>query len=237
MSATRQSAGECAALPADIALASAPGHVLLAPAFEAFCRFFLARLGTLTADFAAPLPATPFMVCANHRSHADSPLLMAAAGIPFAQCGLLAAEDYYFRHPLRLRIVSSVLRIIPVERQPTRGGFATTLAACSSFLETGGRLLIAYPEGTRGTGSALRAFKRGPATLALRHGLAIVPAFIAGSERVLPKGRLWPRPNAVRVRFGTPLAAPALAHPGAARLEASRLTELLNDQVRSLARS
>ncbi len=218
-------------------LAGAPGHVLLAPAFEGFCRLFFSRLGTLTVDFAAPLPAGPFMVCANHRSHADSPVLMAAAGIPFAHCGLLAAEDYYFRHPVRLRIVTSVLRIIPVERQPTRGGFAATLAACATFLQSSGRLLIAYPEGTRGTGDALRPFKRGPATLALRHGLPIVPAFIAGSERVLPKGRIWPRPDAVTVRFGAPLIAPAVVGPGATRVQASDLTERLNEQVRSLAGS
>ncbi|HEX4269207.1 MAG TPA: lysophospholipid acyltransferase family protein [Steroidobacteraceae bacterium] len=236
MTAIRESTGDGAALPADIALAGAPGHVLLAPAFEAFCRLFFLRLGTLTVDFAAPLPSGPFMVCANHRSHADSPALMAAAGISFAQCGLLAAEDYYFRHPLRLRIVSSILRIIPVERRPTRGGFAATLAACSSFLETGGRLLIAYPEGTRGTGADPRPFKRGPVTLALRHGLAVVPAFISGSERVLPKGRVWPWPGSVGVRFGVPLLAPAVARPAAARAQASDLTERLNEQVWSLAR-
>jgi 1-acyl-sn-glycerol-3-phosphate acyltransferase len=177
------------------------------------------------------------MVCANHRSHADSPLLMAAASIPFAQCGLLAAEDYYFRHSLRLRVVSSILRIIPVERRPTPGGFSATLAACSSFLDTGGRLLIAYPEGTRGNGPTLRPFKRGPATLALRYGLAIVPAFISGSERVLPKGSVCPRPNAVHVRFGAPLIPPAITNTADARIQASSLTERLNEQVRSLAQS
>ena len=231
----RQSTSDGAALATEIASASAPGHVLLAPAFEAFCRLLFERIGTLTVDFAAPLPSGAFMVCANHRSHADSPVLMAAAGIPFAQCGLLAAEDYYFRHPMRLRVVSSILRIIPVERRPTRGGFAATLAACSSFLESAGRLLIAYPEGTRGTGAALQPFKRGPVTLALRHGLAIVPAFIGGSERVLPKGRVWPRPGAVSVRFGAPIVASPAAGPAAARAQASDLTQRLNEQVRSLA--
>lgn len=237
MSAVRHTASDGAALPSDIATAGAPGHVLLAPAFEAFCRFFISRAGTLTVDLAAPLPSAPFMVCANHRSHADSPVLMAAAGIRFAHCGLLAAEDYYFRHPLRLRVVSSILRIIPVERRPTRAGFAATLAACSSFLDSGGRLLIAYPEGTRGSGEALQPFKRGAALLALRHGLPIVPAFISGSERVLPKGRLWPRPDAVSVRFGAPLIASASSGAAAARIQASQLTERLNEQVRSLARS
>ena len=65
------------------------------------------------------------MVCANHRSHVDSLVLMHAAGLRFAQCGLLAAEDYYFRQAARLRLVSSVLRLVPVERRPTADGFAT----------------------------------------------------------------------------------------------------------------
>jgi len=227
----RRSSSYAAALSADVVMAGAPGNVLLAPAFERFCRIFFSRLGSLKVDFGAPLPAGPFMICANHRSHADSPILMAAAGMSFAQCGLLAAEDYYFRHPLRLRIVSSVLRIIPFERRPTPGGFAATLAACSSFLGTGGRLLIAYPEGTRGNDSTLRPFKRGPATLALRYGLPIVPAYISGSERLLPKGRACPKPSDVRVRFGTPLTAPPVYDSGSARNFMARV----NEQVLGLA--
>jgi 1-acyl-sn-glycerol-3-phosphate acyltransferase len=222
-------------LAAEIAAAGAPGHALLAPAFEAFCRLFLTRLGSLTVTFETPLPQGPFMVCANHRSHVDSPVLMAAADVPFAQCGLLAAEDYFFRHPERLRLVSSVLRLIPVERRPTARGFAATLAACSAFLDTGGRMVIAYPEGTRGTTAALRPFKRGPATLAQRYGLPIVPAFIFASERVLPKGRTVPRPSAITVRFGTPLTAEA--HVAAGRCEATRLTEYLAGRVRRLGGS
>lgn len=221
---------------ADVAGAAVdPGHLLVAPLFEAFCRFFFKRAGTLTVTFEAPLPDGPFMVCANHRSHVDSLVLMAASGLTFGQCGLLAAEDYYFRHPARLRIVSSVLRLIPVERRPTATGFAATLAACSRFLKTGGRMLIAYPEGTRNPGPTPARFKRGPATLALRFNLDVVPAFVTGTERVLPKGRAVPRPAGVAVRFGAPLVARPVLGPAAVRHEAAYLTESLAERVRRLA--
>lgn len=223
-------------LAAEIAAAGAPGHALVAPAFEAFCRFFLTRLGTLSVELEAPLPEEPFMVCANHRSHVDSLILMAASAVPFAQCGLVAAEDYFFRHPIRLSVVSSLLRLIPVERRPTPRGFATTLAACSAFLKTGGRMLIAYPEGTRGATSGLRPFKRGPATLAQRYGLTIVPAFIGGSERILAKGRTVPRPSAITVRFGGPLLTRPRADTGV-RFQAAHLTDSIAARVRELAKS
>lgn len=214
--------------------AGAPGHAVIAPLFQAFCHIFVRRLGSLTTTFEQPLPDGPFMVCANHRSHIDSIVLMAATGLPFANCGLLAAEDYYFRKPARLRIVSSVLRIIPVERRPTLQGFEATLGACRRFLDTAGRMIVAYPEGTRGTGAVMARFKRGPAILALRYGLPVVPAFVSGTERVLPKGRSLPVPAAVSVRFGAPLLVSALT--GAALRDGSKqLTDKLEAQLRHIA--
>jgi 1-acyl-sn-glycerol-3-phosphate acyltransferase len=215
--------------------AAAPGHRLAAPLFDGFCRFFLRGLGSLSVSREAPLPARPYMVCANHRSHVDSLVLMQAADLRFGQCGLLAAEDYYFRQAARLRLVSSVLRLVPVERRPTADGFAATLVACRRFLDTGGRMLVAYPEGTRSTDGRMAGFKRGPVTLALRFGLPVVPAFVSGTERVLRKGAALPRPAAVRVRFGAPLEAAAGLEGAALRDEARRLTEALERRVRELA--
>jgi len=222
-------------LPVQAKRAGEPGHVVIAPIFAAFCRLFLKRFGRLDVAFEAALPARPFMVCANHRSHVDSAVLMTAADLSFACCGLLAAEDYFFRQPTRLRVVSSALRLIPVERRPTADGFAATLAACGRFLGTGGRMLVAYPQGTRATDDSITHFKRGPATLALRFGLPLVPAYIGGTERVLPKGKSVPKPAAVTVHFGAPLEIVPASGPAALRDQAKRLTEQLEERVRALA--
>jgi 1-acyl-sn-glycerol-3-phosphate acyltransferase len=212
-----------------------PGHALIAPLFQAFCGLFLKRLGSLTVEAAAALPGRPFMVCANHSSHVDSAVLMAASGLPFQRCGLLAAEDYFFCQPVRLRVVSSVLRLIPVERRPTAEGLAATIEGCRRFLQTGGQMLVAYPEGTRSMNGRIAPFKRGPVTVALTFDLPIVPAYISGTDRVLPKGRSVPVPAAVTVRFGAALNVRPGEGASSLRARSKNLTEQLEERIRSLA--
>lgn len=207
---------------------------LVAGVFSVFCRFFFHGLCRLSVAGGAALPSRSFLICANHRSHADSVAILTAIDIPFEACGLLAAEDYFFLHPGRLRIVSSVLRLIPVQRRPTADGFSATMTSCQNFLASGGRAIIAYPEGTRGNGERMSSFKRGPAILALRLGIPVVPAYVSGTERVLPKGGGVPRPAAVEVRFGAAIL-PSDFSDRHSRIAAADLTREIEMAIRRLA--
>lgn len=206
-----------------------------ARALVASCHVLLGSYFRLQVFRSGEEPEGPFLVCANHRSHVDSIAIMAALGLPFHRCGLLAAEDYFFRTPKRLQYLSGALSLIPVERHPTRGGFERTVADCARFLETGGRALVAYPEGTRGFGPGVSRFKRGPALLALRLGLPIVPGYIAGTDRILPKGRWYPKPGRITVRLGPPLFPEYVAPERPLRERSVHLIELLEHRVRDLA--
>jgi 1-acyl-sn-glycerol-3-phosphate acyltransferase len=42
--------------------------------------------------------------------------------------------------------------------------------------------------------------------LAVLSGAAVVPVWVSGTGRALPRGRVLPRPARVRVTFGPPLA-------------------------------
>lgn len=170
---------------------------------------FVRRGCSMVVEGQELLPPAPFIVCTNHRSHIDSVVIMAALDVGFASCGLVAARDYFFGGWRRHLVVSSIFTLIPVERAASIGSFRRSTLACARFLRAGGRVIVMYPEGSRSQDALLQPFKRGPAALSLALGLPIVPGFIEGSERVMPKGRRFVVPSPITLRVG-----PAL-HPAA----------------------
>src|SRR5213594_3006852 len=92
----------------------------------------------------------------------------------------------------------------PLRRQ---GADPSALRTAQRVLQGGGALLV-FPEGTRGDEGVLGEAKPGAALLAIQTGAAVVPAYVHGSGRALPRGRWLPRPAKVRVTFGAPLTFP-----------------------------
>ncbi|HWC01549.1 MAG TPA: lysophospholipid acyltransferase family protein [Methylomirabilota bacterium] len=68
-----------------------------------------------------------------------------------------------------------------------------------------GRAVLVFPEGTRGVEGQLRPARAGAGMLAALSGAPVVPAYIQGSGRALPRGAVVPRPTRVTVRFGAPI--------------------------------
>ena len=68
------------------------------------------------------------------------------------------------------------------------------LKRCVAVLDAG-EPLVMFPEGTRQSGSVLQPLFDGPAYVALKRGVPIVPVGIGGSEKVMRKGSkmIWPR--------------------------------------------
>jgi len=70
--------------------------------------------------------------------------------------------------------------------------------------------LILFPEGTRGTGDEVAAFKSGLYYLCQRKpGLRLVPAYLNNLNRILPKGEFLPVPFITRLTFGPPMTLEA----------------------------
>jgi 1-acyl-sn-glycerol-3-phosphate acyltransferase len=68
-----------------------------------------------------------------------------------------------------------------------------------------GRALLVFPEGTRGPEGQLRPAQPGTGMLAALSAVPVVPVYIQGSGRALPRGAVLPRPVRVTVTIGTPL--------------------------------
>jgi 1-acyl-sn-glycerol-3-phosphate acyltransferase len=117
---------------------------------------------------------------------------------------------------------------IPVERGTTD---RAALRAADAVLAQGEPLAI-FPEGTRQHGPQLGELYHGVAYLALRRQVPIVPIGIGGSEAILPKGRVIPRPRRVVVVVGEPIVPDADA-TGRRRSEVTALTARVRDGLQA----
>jgi len=139
----------------------------------------------------------------------SSRLTMTASGRRFRTFALLGASDYFFHAGSVRWLVSTFMNVIPIERRPHPKSLAACLAMCRRFLRQTRGILILYPEGTRSPDGEMQALKTGAGMFAVELGVPLVPAFIEGAHKILPKGRSVPQPGHLTVRFGEALVAPS----------------------------
>jgi 1-acyl-sn-glycerol-3-phosphate acyltransferase len=132
----------------------------------------------------------PAILVANHNSHLDTMLLMIACPSSLLEhLRPAAAGEYFLSTPARRWFSKNVLNIIPVWRnKEDRGENTDPLASIDQALDEGSAVIF-FPEGSRGEPEQMTNFKRGIAILASRHpDVPIVPIFLQGAGRALPKG-------------------------------------------------
>jgi 1-acyl-sn-glycerol-3-phosphate acyltransferase len=140
-----------------------------------------------------------YVVAPSHRSILDIPF---TAFVTPRRIWFLAKAELF--RPRIGRWLFPRLGGIGVERGTTD---RAALRAAAAVLAEGEPLAI-FPEGTRREGPDLGELFHGCAYLALRQRVPIVPVGIGGSQEILPRGRVIPRPRRVVVVVGEPVVAP-----------------------------
>jgi 1-acyl-sn-glycerol-3-phosphate acyltransferase len=136
------------------------------------------------------------ILAANHQSVLDPPLI--GAVLP-RELDYMAKKEL-FRIPGFGGLISR-LNAHPVDRT---GSDSAALRLALRLL-AGGRAVLVFPEGTRGTDGRLQPGRPGAGMLAALSEAPVVPVYVRGSSRALPRGAAVPRPVRVTVTFGTPL--------------------------------
>ena len=152
----------------------------------------------------------PAIIAANHNSHLDALVLMSL--LPRAallRTRPVAAADYFLTNRWLAAFTVGVLGILPIERggqaKATNGAVNDVLAACETALRRGD-ILIVFPEGTRGEPETLAQMKSGVARLLARvPETTLVPAFMHGLGKTLPRGAWLPVPFTCDVLVGAPM--------------------------------
>jgi len=144
------------------------------------------------------LPTGGAVLVSNHQSLVDIPLLLSAFRRPVK----FLAKRELGEIPLFGRAMAAAGNLF-VDREDPRGAIQTLREAGDRV--RGGMLLVVFPEGTRSTDGAIGEFKPGAFHLAQNSGTPVIPVYIDGGNRALPKGSLRFRPADLLVRVLPPI--------------------------------
>jgi long-chain acyl-CoA synthetase len=162
------------------------------------------------------------IIAANHASHLDMGLVKYALGSYGQKMVSLAAQDYFFEgNKYRKAFFENFTNLAPM---PRGSSLRQALRQAGDLLECGKTVLI-FPEGTRSTDGQVHEFKSAVGHLALHHKVDILPIWLGGTHRALPKGSTVPKNREVEARIGAPLEAREMARltAGLSTAEASRI--------------
>ncbi|HVT52163.1 MAG TPA: lysophospholipid acyltransferase family protein [Dongiaceae bacterium] len=150
----------------------------------------------------------PAILVANHNSHIDTFVLISL--FPLKLLGKLrpvAAADYFLSNRALAWFTLNIVNMIPIERA-AKGKIdrnADPLEACVKALQAG-EILLVFPEGTRGEAETLAKFKGGVARLKEQFpDMPVIPIYMHGLGRVMPKGEIALVPVVVDVFVGDPV--------------------------------
>jgi 1-acyl-sn-glycerol-3-phosphate acyltransferase len=168
----------------------------------------------------------PFVLAPVHRSNLD--FLLVALLTRRRMRYMTKASVWKSRALGRL---AALLGGFPVHRGTAdRAALRTSLQVIDH-----GEPVVLFPEGTRRSGAVVEAVFDGPAYVASRAEVPILPVGIGGSEHAMPRGARWIRPRKVTVVVGDPLGpGPKSSNGRVPRRVTRELTDKLRDEVQEL---
>lgn len=158
------------------------------------------RLGgwPVRVEGAERIPEGGVILVANHQSLVDIPLLVAA----FPREVRFLGKRELGRVPLFGGAMRASGHLF-VDREDPRD--AVHMMRQASALLTRGRAVVVFPEGTRSGDGSLGEFRPGAFHIAWKTGFPLVPVYLDGGRRALPKGSMLFRPAELVVRVLSPV--------------------------------
>jgi 1-acyl-sn-glycerol-3-phosphate acyltransferase len=137
-----------------------------------------------------------FVIASNHVSNLDPFIL----GLASRRRLSYVTKGTLFRNKV-LSFLLYRVDAFPIKRgEPDFRAMRETLRRLKQ-----GRVVVLFPEGTRKKGDATQKVQEGIGFIAAKSAVAVVPAYIEGSDRVLAPGSRALRRSRVTVTFGPPL--------------------------------
>jgi 1-acyl-sn-glycerol-3-phosphate acyltransferase len=153
----------------------------------------------------------PHIICANHLSYLDPPVLIAALPGPVR----FVAKKSLFAIPF-LGWAMRLEEDVAIDRGNARSA-ARSLSLAEQRVRAGTSLVI-FPEGERSPEGTLQAFLSGAFRLAIGAQVPILPIAISGTGEALRPGSLFLRGGTVRIAIGAPVPTEGLTSKDAAAL-------------------
>ncbi|MFP5316861.1 MAG: lysophospholipid acyltransferase family protein [Acidimicrobiia bacterium] len=181
----------------------------------------------VTCEGREHIPADePFVLAPVHRSFLDFAIVSCVTRRRLCYM----AKDSIWKYGLSNRFLYA-LGAFPVRRGAAD---REAMRRCMEVIRRG-EPVVMFPEGTRRSGPVVTDLYEGPAYLAARTGVPIVPVGIGGSERAMKKGERIPRPVKIHVVVGPPIRPPVNEEGGRTpRRVLHELTHQLQDEVQRL---
>jgi long-chain acyl-CoA synthetase len=159
----------------------------------------------------------PVIIAANHQSHMDVPVILAALpGRLRRHVATAMAKEFFKAHffPEQFSRTQRWLRTIEYYLSaaffntfplPQReAGALQTLRYAGELINDGFSVLI-FPEGKRTEHGEIAQFRPGVGMMAGRLGVTVIPVRLEGIDRVLHQTWKMAKPGPVRVIFGSPM--------------------------------
>ena len=145
------------------------------------------------------------IVVSNHNSHLDTMVLMSLYPVSrLPKVRPVAAFDYFMKNKYVAWFSQNVIGIIPLKRKVSKDEghpFASVHKALNA-----GETIIIFPEGSRGEPEQMLEFKTGVAHLTNDFpDVPVIPIYIHGAGKTLPKGEALFVPFIIDVVIGEPL--------------------------------
>lgn len=143
----------------------------------------------------------PYIIAPNHVSFLDG--FVIASSVSFE-----VFKDLYFLGFYRyftgvaLQWLGRISHVIPVDPAT----YLSKAMQVSAYVLRNKKSLCIFPEGGRSFDGEVMSFKKGIGVLAAELNIPVIPAFIKGSFKALPRGSMLIKPAKIEVIFGKPIA-------------------------------